>query len=552
MFKSLLQNGRNLLTREHTSILSAAAVIMAAMFGSALLGVARNWVLIHYFYANPELVDVYWAAFRLPDMIFQLLVVGALSAAFIPVYSNLLAKNTKKANRTASSVINLVVLFLIVLSIITAIYAEPLSRSIAKGFTPSQISLMASLTRIMVLAQVLFGFSSFLTGIIQSHKRFLVPAIAPLLYNIGIIIGIVFLSEKMGIYGAAVGVVIGAFLHLISQIPLAFALGFKHSWKTWNHQDKNVRKVGSLMLPRTLALSVGQIEQTAIIYFASVLPAGNLTILSIAQQLAGVPIRLFGIPIGQASLPFFSKESTKNRLSKLAGLVNNSLLEIIYLSLPASMIVLVLRIPLVRLAYGSGSFPWAATLTTGKVVAILSFSIVARSLTHLLVRVFYALENTRTPLTIALISAVINLGLSYFFIFILKIGALGLASAITIASLIETALLVTILYAQAKFHVSNLLTPIAKMLFASFITFFSLWGPLRLLDQRIFDTTRTIPLIFLTSVVFLIGISIYLSLSNLLQIEQFKVFARLAKKFRTVQKTDLITEEPLESTESAI
>ena len=159
MFKRLFQNGRNLLEKESSSILSAAAVIMIATLLSALLGLIRTRLLIQFFYTDKAVVDVFWAAFRLPDMIFQIIVVGALSSAFIPVFSRYLG-NPREANKIASSMINSVMTVMIVLSFIVFIFALPLSRLIAGGFTDAQLSLMANLTRVMALAQIFFGFSS--------------------------------------------------------------------------------------------------------------------------------------------------------------------------------------------------------------------------------------------------------------------------------------------------------------------------------------------------------------------------------------------------------
>ncbi len=551
MFKNLFKNGRDLLNKEHSSILSAAFVIMVTVLLSAVLGVIRNRLLISYFYSSPESLDAYWAAFRIPDMIFQLLVVGALSAAFIPVYSSLIEKKDRSSNIVASSVMNFVVAILSFLSLLVWIFALPLSRSIAPSFTPAQLSLMVELTRIMIGAQIFFGVSSFLTGIIQSHKRFLIPALSPLLYNVGIIIGTVILSPEYGIHGPAMGVVIGSILHLLAQIPLSRTLGFRYSF-SFRGGDESVREIGRLMLPRTLALSVNQLEQTAVVFFATALPAGSLTMVYIAQQLAGLPVRLFGIPIGQASLPFLAKENAKKNLEKLAEMVNNSLLEIMYLALPASAIVLVLRIPLVRLAYGADSFPWGATVTTGKLVAILAFSIAARSLTHLLIRVFYSLHNTKTPFFIASFSTALSIALSYFFTVTLGTGVLGLAAAITLASFTETILLVASLFSMAKFALSKLLSPIGKMLLAAVLTAFSLWIPLRVLDRLIFDTTRTIPLILLTTTVFFIGIVIYFIASYLLQIRELEVFIKLVRKVGNWHKVLSETGETLETSESTV
>ncbi len=521
MFKRLFE-------KESSSILSAATIIMGATLASALLGLVRTRLLISFFYADKAVVDVFWAAFRLPDMIFQIIIVGALSSAFIPVFSRYLG-DKKESNVIASSMINVVMTIMIILSIGIFIFALPLSRLIAGGFGEDQLQLMANLTRIMAAAQIFFGFSSFLTGVIQSHKRFLVPALSPVLYNLGIIIGILVFGKSLGIYGAAIGVVIGALLHLLAQLPLARKLGFRYSL-TWDSKHGAVKEMSKLMLPRVLTLSLVQIETTAIITFSSWLSVGTVTIISIAQQLANLPVRLIGIPIGQASLPFFTKITSKNDLLSLATMVNNTILEMLYLALPSSVIVLVLRIPLVRLAYGADSFPWAETVLTGKLVAILAISIAARSLTHILVRVFYSLHNTTTPFLTNLLSTIINIGLSYYFLFVIKSGVLGMAFAITVASLIETVVLTSLLYSLAGFSRSHLVFPVLKMIGITLITSFALWVPLRFLDALIFDTTRTVPLILLTVTVGLIGMAVYIFLSYIFKIKELGVFMRLAQK----------------------
>lgn len=550
MFKRLLDSGRNLFLKENSSILSAATIIMLASLGSAILGLLRTRLLITYFYDTKEVVDVFWAAFRLPDMVFQIIIVGALSSAFIPVFSRFIG-DKKQESIIASSIINIVMLIMLSLTVLILIFATPLSRLIAGGFADSQIELMANLTRIMAVAQIFFGFSSFLTGIIQSHHRFLIPALSPILYNLGIILGIVFLGPKIGIYGPAVGVVIGAFLHLLAQLPLAKNLGF-HYFPTLIKKDKALSEMGSLMLPRILTLSLTQIESTAIITLTSWLSAGSVTIMAIAQQLSSMPVRLIGVPIGQASLPFFAKNTAKANLSDLATMVNNTILEMLYLALPSSAIILVLRIPLVRLAYGADSFPWAETVLTGKLVAILAISIAARSLTHILVRVFYALHNTRIPFVVNLISTTINISLSYYFLFVLKSGVIGMAFAITTAALVETAILTAILYNFAKFSLSHLLAPLFKIIVATILTGFALWIPLRILDQMVFDTTRTVPLIMLTISTGLIGLGFYLTLSYFFRIRELSVFALLFEKIGSWHKALSQSGETLDSSESSV
>lgn len=550
MFKRLLNNGRSLFLKENSSILSAAAVIMGASLASALLGLIRTRLLITYFYNDTAILDVFWAAFRLPDMVFQIIIVGALSSAFIPVFSKYIG-NKYESSKLASSMINAIMLVMVLLTVLLLIYARPLSALIAGGFESSQLDLMANLTRIMAAAQLFFGFSSFLTGIIQSHQRFLIPALSPILYNLGIIIGIVALGPTIGIYGPAVGVVLGAILHLLAQLPLAKKLGF-HYTPTISPKSSAVAEMLRLMGPRVLTLSLTQIEATIIVTFSSWLNTGTVTLMAIAQQLSAMPVRLIGVPIGQASLPFFAKNSSSKERAELSNMVNHTILEMLYLALPLSAMVLVLRIPLVRLAYGADSFPWAETVLTGKLVAILALSIAARSLTHVLVRVFYALHNTTVPLVANLLSTVINVSVSYYFLFVAQAGILGMAFAITVASILETIVLTAILYGYAKFSLRDLLVPLSKILISTIITGFSLWVPLRVLDRMVFDTTRTIPLIMLTLSVGLIGIGVYLTLSYLFKIRELTVFVALIEKIGNWHKALAQSKETLDSDDSSV
>ncbi len=552
MFKRLFANGRHLLTKEHSNILSAATIIMLASAGSALLGVLRNRLLISYFYHQPAILDAYWAAFRLPDTVFQLLVVGSLSAAFIPVFSQLLTRNRREANLVASTAINAILGLLLLFSFFIFIFAKPLSLLIAHGFSSAQIKLMVFLTRIMIFAQFLFGLSSFLTGIIQSHKRFLIPALSPLLYNLGIILGTVFLSHPLGIFGPALGVVIGAFFHLVAQVPLAKTLGFRYFW-SWNFKHPSVQEIGKLMFPRTLTLSVMQLEQMALVFFATSLSQGSLTMIYIAQQLTNVPVRLFGIPIAQASLPFFTKEYAQKKLQKLNRMLTSSVLEIIYLTFPASALILILRIPLVRLAYGAHSFPWFATVTTGKLVAVLVLAVFARSLVHLAVRVFYALHNTKLPLLVASLAALVNIGLSAYLVFFLHASVVSLAISLTLSAILEAIILIGFLFRYLHLQPAfSFYLSLGKISLISFLMAVSLWLPFRFFDQFIFDTTRTIPLIILTLVTSVIGLSIYLLLSFWFKIDQLRIFLKIFRRLGNWRRVLATTLEPLEQPESAL
>lgn len=552
MVKNLLNKSQKLLSRQQSGILSAAIVITGSSLLSAILGLVRNRLLISRFFGTPTLqmqLDAYLVAFKLPELAFQLLVIGAVSAAFIPVFTKYKKRSLEDANFIASSMMNIVLLVFSVISIVIFIWAEGFNKLITSSeFSPDQVLLAANLSRVMIVAQFFFAISNFLSGIIQANQRFLIPALSPIAYNVGIIIGIVGLTPVIGIYGPAIGVVLGSCLHLLMQLPLSRQLGFHYSFKI-DLKHVGVREMLRLIPPRTLAISVNQLEIFASVYFATALGTGSLVIINLAQQLMTAPTRIFSVPLGQASLPFLSEQVSQDNMAGFKNTLISSFHHIMFLTLPASIVLLILRIPLVRLAYGSSAFPWDATLLTGRAVAILCIGLFAQGSIHILVRAFYALHNTKTPLLVALISVLTNIVISYISVFTYKTGVLGLAAAITISTIIHFIILASLLWRQiGGISWSEVLKNPLKITLASSIMGISLWIPMRLLDQFVFDTTRTIPLIMLTLVVACIGAVAFLYLSYHMHIPEVTSYMGLFKKIgnwrQVLTASDEIIENP--------
>jgi putative peptidoglycan lipid II flippase len=530
----------NHLFRKQNSVLSAAAILMVTVLISRLLGLLRDRFLAGYFFAgNAWQLDVYFAAFRLPDMVFQLLVVGALAAAFIPVFTDYLSKNKREAWHVASTVISLGLVAFLFLAGAIFFLAGSFSRIIAPTFNASELQLMTVITRWLLLAQLSFLISNFLTGMLQSQQHFIIPALAPVAYNLGIIFGIAVLSPVLGIFGPVAGVIIGAALHGLVQWPLIRSLGYRYSWSfDWRHPG--VRRIGRLMLPRTLALAVTQIELTTAVFIATALPAGSLAIFYFAQHLHSLPVGLFGATIGQAALPAFAQAAGQSP-ERLKRLVIESLNQVLYLSLPAGMMLLILRLPAVRLAFGARSFPWEATLLTGKAVALLAVSVFAQAAIQVLVRAFYALGDTKTPFGLGTLAVMVNVGLSFFLTFKLNLGILGLALAISLSSFIHLLLLFGVLSRWlGGFGADEFWRPLFKMILATLVTGLSLYLPFKLLDNYIFNTTRTLDLIGLSAIAGLIGMLVYGWLSYCLKIKELNQFINLVKKLRRFYYDPLI------------
>lgn len=555
-----LSNGNNWLERQQATILSAASIITISSILSTLTGLLRNRLMVTYFYDgtnNNSVLDAYMVSFRLPELIFQLLVIGALSAAFIPVFSKYEKQSKEQAFRMASSVLTITLLAFVFFSVIIFIFAKPLTQMMTGDtFTPEQIAMSVEMTRIMLFAQFFFAISNFLSGTIQAYKRFIIPALSPIAYNVGIILGIVVLSPYFGILGPTFGVILGAFLHFSLQIPLAIRLGFRYHPRI-DLSHPGVKEIYSLMAPRTLALSITQIQPLATTFFATHLAGNSLTIINLAQLLMTFPIRIFGVPIAQAALPFLSHESNAGESERFKKLVIQSLNQISFFAMPASILLLILRVPIVRIAYGAKNFTWDATLTTGRVVAILALSVAAQAAVHILIRAFYSLHNTKYPLFVSFFSTLVFLFGSYIAVFMSDYGLLGLAIAVSLSAVVEMILLLILLNKIVSINsVADLWIPQAKMFTASFLMAVFLWLPFRILDELVFDTTRTVDLIGLTITVSTIGMLTYILFAYLLQIQELKIVTQIISVFgswkKTLSRSTEVVETAGQSDESSV
>lgn len=519
---------------------------MTTVVASKFLGLIRDRLLVHLF--NPDHVAIFFAAFRLPDLIFQVFIFGALSVAFIPVFTEYLEENGRaEALKLAHSVLNLSLLTLFSISILIFVFADPLTALIVPGFNPVQKMQVASLTRIILVGQIILTIGAFFIGILQSFQRFIVSSLAGLFYNLGIIIGIVFLSKDFGITGAAIGVVIGALLHLLIQLPLVWSLGFRFQYlKIFIHPG--VKEIFKLMSIRTIGLAAEQVNETVGVVLASLVSTASVTYLTFAQHLQVVPIGLFGATIAQAALPVLSSERARGRIEEFKGTLLTTAHQIMFLALPAAAILIVLRVPSVRLVFGASQFDWPSTVLTGQTLAFLAVGLTAQSISLLFVRGFYALKDTRTPVIVSLVVVVLNIALSFYFIKILNLEVWSLGLANSVSAILSAALLFGALHKKAGgFYLPAVYVPFIKMLMAATIMGMCLYIPIKLLDAVIFDTTRTFNLGLLTGLASIFALSIYILLVWFLQVKELKTYVELLKKATKLEflvKSEEIIQEP--------
>jgi putative peptidoglycan lipid II flippase len=528
MVKDLLQKGLGAITSKQTSIFSAAFFIVLTSAVAQLLGLLKYIFLGRVFGDSPQL-GVYFAAFKIPDFIFQVFIASALTSALIPVFTDFLQEETKaQVNRFVSSLMTLATGFYIIVAIIVAIFALPLSHMLAPGFSPSELQLMANLTRIILISQIFFILGTIMTGMLQSLEHFILSGIAPALYNVGIIIGILTLAPLFGIYGAVLGVLIGSFFFCIVQLPLLLKAGYRFTLNL--HINEKAKRVLELMFPRALTALVVQSTTLTNVFFISLISATSIVYFEFASTLMMAPVLLFGQSIAQASFPALAKKAKdpKDFLDVLVPSFN----QILYLTLPISVLFIVLRIPIVRLVFGqSNEFSWESTVLTGMTLACFAISIAAQSIIYLLSRAFFAMKDTRTPFIITIVSVTINIILAYFFVMILKKEVYFVALAYSISTILSAILMTFFLNIHISIPKGPILISVAKTLIATLIMGFSLYIPIKLLDQLVFDTTHTINLIILTGISSFFGLLSFLFFTWLLEIQEAYYIIEVVRKF---------------------
>ncbi|HBR71355.1 MAG TPA: murein biosynthesis integral membrane protein MurJ, partial [Candidatus Moranbacteria bacterium] len=447
---------------------AAAFIISLAGVASRILGLFRDRILASTFGAG-DVLDAYYAAFRVPDLIYNLLILGALSAAFIPVFTQLISKDREEeAWDLASGVLNIQIIAMGIMVIILAFCAPWIMKIITPGFSDEKMNLTVIFTRIMFLSPILLGISGIFGGVLVSMKKFLIYALAPIMYNLGIIFGAIFLVDFMGPIGLAWGVVLGASLHMLIQYPAVRFSGFRFRLmpgKSLKNQD--VLKVLHLMVPRMLGVAVNQINFLVITIFASTLATGSLAIFNFANNIQSTPLGLFGISFAIAVFPALSAFYAKNEKEKFSKAFSKTFRQVLFFVIPISVLIYALRAQIVRVVLGAGNFDWEDTTLTFQTLGILIASLFAQSLIPLLARSFYAIQNTKTPFYVALFSEMVNIVL--VFLLIGKFEILGLAIAFSVSSIVNMSLLFYFLKKEMEdLGEKEIIKSAGKVLVASF------------------------------------------------------------------------------------
>ena len=430
-----------------TGLAGAAVIVAAGFLGSRLLGVARSVAIADGFGTSSEL-GAYWVAFRLPDLVFQLLAGATLGSAFIPTFARYFnRRGEEEAWRLASSILNLVCLATIVFAVLGMILAPVLVPIMAPGLgedvgRQSELrSLAVDLTRIMMLSPIFFAISGMFMGILNARRHFLYPALAPMIYNLSIIVAALVSDD---VHGLAVAVVIGALLHLVIQLPALRQVGMLYSFVAqW--RDTGVRQVARLMAPRVLGLAAVQLNFLIAVFFASTISDDAISAVNYAWLIVMMPLGLFGMAISTAVFPLLAEQADAGGEAEVRWTVSNALRLILFLTLPSSVGLMILSEPLVTFLFQRGAFTAASTDITVSALVFYSLGLFALGGIEILSRGFYALGDTRTPVFFAVLSMLLNLFFSMVLVVGLDMGVRGLAASLSLASVAEFFLLLRVL-----------------------------------------------------------------------------------------------------------
>jgi putative peptidoglycan lipid II flippase len=404
-------------------IARAAGTVMFAIVFGQLAGLARGIIIANVFGASLEL-DAFYAANRVSETLFLLVAGGALGSAFIPTFTGLLAKDDKtSAWRLASALANAVTLTLSLLAALIALFAPQVVRyALAPGLSaePEIFALTISLLRIQLISAVLFGLGGLIVGVLNAHQVFLVPALTPAMYQLGIIFGALFLAPSMGIYGLAWGVVLGAVLYLLVQFPSILKLIAKRQLPITDHwslglHDSNVRQVLLLMLPRLLGVAIVQLNFWVNTNLASRMDEGSVASLTYGFSLMLMAQAAIAQSVAIAAMPTFSAQHALGKLDEMRTSVAASLRGIFLMALPASIGLMILREPLISFLYQRGEFDEQDVQLVAWALLWYAAGLVGHSIMEVLTRAFYAQQDTKTPVLIGTIAMGLNVVFSILF-----------------------------------------------------------------------------------------------------------------------------------------
>jgi putative peptidoglycan lipid II flippase len=524
---------KELIFASQTSMLSSTIIISGMMLVARIFGFLRYRVLTGIF--TTEELDVFFASFRIPDLIFEILITGALTTTFIPFFIKY-KSNQEQQNTYISSFINFVLIAIFIAVVILIALMPLIIPVITPGFEGEKIRQITLFSQMLLLGQLPFlVIGNFYTGIAQARKAFIIPAIAPAVYNIAIIIVTILFYENLHLMAPIIGVMAGSVLFLIVQMPVMCITAFRY--RLVLVRSKEMWHMFKMAVPRMLTSIVSQIDATIDLSLTTLVGAGSYTMFYFAQHLQLLPISLIGIAFGQASLPYLTELYQEKKMEAFKKIIVESVLNLFYLTLPIMVFLIVARTPIVRLFYGGDKFDWDATVITARTLSFFALSLPLHVIYYFLTRCFYALFDSRTPFYISLFSIVFNAALSIYFIVFLKLPVWSLAISFSVGMNLNVLILFFILVRRLHgFEWRVFITEMVKIIAAVTISGCFLFFSQRLLDGLVFDTSRTINVFLLLVTNGILFVLLYLGTTWLVGVKEMYLLTRMILKIKGYQR----------------
>lgn len=531
----------NFIFSRQKTIFSSAILLSLMIILARFAGFFRYRILASYFDAGQ--LDIFFASFRIPDLIFEILITGALTSTFIPIFIKY--KNSKEElSVNISSIVNLIFILLFFFIIIASLFMDKIVTALTPGYSALQTQEISRFSSLLLLGQLPFLVAAnFLTGLGQANKTFLLPAVAPIIYNLAIILVTVFFYNTLLLAAPIWGVVAGAALMFIIQIPLLTWSGF--NYRLTLKKTKGLIEFVRLVVPRAFTVIVAQIDATIDLTLSTLLGGGAYTAFYLAQHLQLLPVSVLGMAFGIASLPYLTEIYQEKRLDEFRKIVTDSILNLLFLTTPTAVFFIFARTPLIRLFFGGQKFSWEATVTTAVTLSYFSVSLPFHTVYYLLTRCFYSILDSKTPFYVSVISILVNTVLSLIFVFYFHFPVWSLAISFSVSIILNSLILFYILTKKISgFALNFIVTEVTKMGISAGIAGAFSYFLMKLLDGLIFDTSYTINVFLLLGTTFVSFISIYLFLSWLIDVKEIYLLTRLMLKAKEFQKkfTELYTQ----------
>lgn len=376
----------------------ATALIAMTSFLSYAIGLIRDRIIAINF-GTTSATDTYNASFLIPDLLFNLFIAGALTAAFLPIFTEYIIKDKKEAHKIANTMLTGATLLIAILATIAFIFMDSIIPLLFSTVSPEMQADVINMTRLMLPSAILFAISNTLGNILMSYKHFIAYAISPILYNLGIILGVIFLHNQIGIYSAAIGILIGASLHAIVRIVDVSVTEYSYKPQL-AITHPGFKKIIKLMIPKSISLIAWQVNLYIFAIVGIKILEGGLAAFHFARNIQSFAVSLFGIAFATAVFPFLSTAVSENNPKKYTKHIQKTMQRILFFSIPAAVGVMLLAGPLVELILGGGVFDEESIRLTSLLLFFFAISIPFEGLSHILARAFYAHKNTITPMFI--------------------------------------------------------------------------------------------------------------------------------------------------------